>query len=162
MPRFTHATPYCCTGTSVYTGSSVIMAKARIHPSARSAETPRTQPVNGAQAGRGNGHWRAHSSPPSYPRKRVPIGRRAPCALFFAPPPLSCPLLMPFARSSSCHSERSALARSRRIPQVNGHSELASPSTLSMGRPFGFLGCARNDRHTQGGCRPDGYPLSRV
>ena len=50
---------------------------------------------------------------------------------------------IPSRAYSYCHSERSAVARSRRIPQAGGHGEWVAQFTLSMGRVAGFFAALR-------------------
>ncbi len=53
------------------------------------------------------------------------------------------PLLPPARAAPSCHSERSALARSRRIPQAGGHGEEIAGCTSLVGRVAGFFAALR-------------------
>ena len=48
-------------------------------------------------------------------------------------------------RAPFCHSERSAIARSRRIPQADGHSESVGASRLAHMAALWILRCAQND-----------------
>ena len=72
-----------------------------------------------------------HARESGYPSGAPPVRRLVPS------------LVLHRSRHHSCHSERSALARSRRIPQAGVHGERPAPFTMSMGRVAGFFAALR-------------------